>query len=192
MRSPVLLFIALVSSLLTSTIDFGAPAAPLDLGRNLTYVRLRHLPDDATTLTTVWTAPALVIDLRHPTGDAAHLLPANLPTRPRTALLLVLVGSGTPVEVLNALRSHAPALLTLGLPATGMTPDIALAVTPEVDRQAYEAFESGTPIDTLISEKNTKPRFAEAELARDPQLRILQKPFSFRKLFGLTNELLEK
>jgi len=33
---------------------------------------------------------------------------------------------------------------------------------------------------------------AEAELARDPQLRILQKPFSFRKLFGLTNELLEK
>jgi len=32
---------------------------------------------------------------------------------------------------------------------------------------------------------------AEAELARDPRLRILSKPFSFKSLFGLVGELLE-
>ena len=32
---------------------------------------------------------------------------------------------------------------------------------------------------------------AEPELARDPRLRILAKPFSFKHLFALTGELLE-
>jgi len=142
-------------------------AAPQDLGRGLTYVRLQHLPDDDALLTTVWNAPALVIDLRHPAGAPEHAIPADLPSRSRTAPLFILVGPDTPVDLLAALRDHAPALVTIGLAAPGLTPDIALSVNPEADGRAYAALEAGAPVKSLISENFTKHRFDEAALARD-------------------------
>jgi hypothetical protein len=118
-------------------------------------------------LATVWKAPALIIDLRHPAGATAHAIPADLPSRPRTAPLFILVGPGTPVDLLAALRDHAPALITIGLAAPGLTPDIALSVNPEADGRAYAALEAGAPVKSLISENFTKHRFDEAALARD-------------------------
>jgi hypothetical protein len=142
-------------------------AAALALGRNLTYLRLHHLPEDGAALKDVWSAPALVVDLRYPTGEAAHALPPGLPERPGAAPLFVLVGPGTPVELLAALRERASGLITLGLPAPSLAPDIALAVTPENDRRAYDALDTGASADALINVKITKERFDEAALTRE-------------------------
>ena len=79
----------------------------------------------------------------------------------------MLVGPGTPTDLLAALRDHAPALITLGLAAPGLTPDITLSVNPEADSRAYAALEAGAPIESLISENTYKHRFDEAALARD-------------------------
>ena len=170
-HSPATFGLLLVFGLQFSILNL--PASPpsaatlADLGRGLTYVRLQRLPDDAAQLTAVWKAPELIIDLRHPTGAAAHALPADLPSRPRTAPLFLLVGPGTPTDLLAALRDHAPALITIGLAAPGLTPDITLSVNPEADARAYAALEAGAPIESLISENSTKHRFDEAALARD-------------------------
>jgi hypothetical protein len=161
-----LLFFGLQFSILNLPASPPA-AAPQDLGRGLIYVRLQRLPDDAALLTTVWNAPALIIDLRHPAGATAHAIPADLPSRPRTAPLLMLVGPGTPTDLLAVLRDHAPAFITIGLAAPGLTPDIVLSVNPEADARAYAALEAGASVNSLISENTYKHRFDEAALARD-------------------------
>lgn len=142
-------------------------AAPLDLGQNLTYVRLHGRSDDVPALAAAWSKPALVVDLRYPTADAARCLPGDLPARPLPAPLFVLVGPATPAPALDALRQRAPALITLGLPAPGLTPDIVLAVKPEDDRRAYEALDSGASIASLIEEKHATQRFDEASLLHE-------------------------
>ena len=157
--------------LLALTCGCGCPAAalaaPLDLGEGLSYVRLHRLPDDLALLAAAWPAPALIVDLRYPTGEGASALPAELPARPRAAPLFVLVGPVTPAGLLTALRERAPGLITLGPAAPECAPDIALAVKAEADRRAYDAFDAGASIESLTSEKDTKPRFDEAVLARE-------------------------
>lgn len=142
-------------------------AAPLDLERNLTYVRLHRLPEDAAVLTAAWHAPALVVDLRHVAGDPAQAIPAELPPRPRSAPLVALIGPDTASVLLALIREHAPALITIGLAAPGLTPDIVLPVSPEADRRAYDALDAGASVESLISEKIAKPRFDEAALAHE-------------------------
>ena len=142
-------------------------AAPADLGRGLTYARLQQLPDDDALLAAVWKAPALIIDLRHPAGVTGQTIPADLPSRSRTAPLFILVGPDTPAGLLAALRDHAPALITIGLAAPGLTPDIALPLSPEADRRAYDALAAGASAESLISESLAKRRFDEAALARE-------------------------
>jgi hypothetical protein len=163
---PPKLGLLLVFGLRFSVLDLPA-SAPVDLGQKLTYVRLHRLPDDATILAAAWSQPALVVDLRYSTGDTAHSLSANLPARPRSAPLFVLVGPATPPEALAALRERVPSLITLGLAAPGQVPDITLAVAPEADRRAYEALDSGASIDSLLGEKIAKTRFDEAALAHE-------------------------
>ena len=154
--------------LLAFAICHATPAAgPQDLGQNLSYVRLHRLPEDAAALTAAWSAPALIVDLRYPAVDGSPAIPAGRPVRPRTAPLFVLIAPGTPVDALAALRTSAPALITLGLPAPGLTPDIALAVDPATDRRAYDALDAGTAVDALIIVKIAKQRFDEAALARE-------------------------
>jgi hypothetical protein len=145
----------------------AAPSAPQDLGRGLTYARLQQLPDDDAMLATVWKAPALIIDLRHPDGAMGQTIPADLPSRSRTAPLFILVGPDTSADLLAALRDHAPALITIGLAAPGLTPDLALPLSPEADHRAYDALAAGASAESLISENLTKHRFDEAALARD-------------------------
>ena len=142
-------------------------AVPLDLGQKLSYVRLHRLPEDAATLPAAWEAPALIVDLRYPVGDPPPGFAAALAVRPRIAPLFVLTGPAPPAALLAALRQRAPALIIVGLAVPGLTPDIALAVKAEDDRRAFDALESGTSIESLISEKSTKRRFDEAELARE-------------------------
>ena len=145
----------------------AAPSAPLDLGQNLTYLRLQRLQDDLPALTSAWSKPALIIDLRHPAGDGAKNLANTLPARPGSAPLFVLVGPATPLGALAMLRARAPALITLGLPAPGLTPDIALTVKPEDDLRAYEALDAGGSIGSLINDKPAGQRFDEASLVHE-------------------------
>ena len=142
-------------------------AAPLDLGQGLTYVRLRRLPGDLALLKAAWPSAALIVDARYPAAEATPATAPDLAPRARTAPLLVLVGPGTPTGLLSALRQSAPGLITLGLAAPGLMPDIALDVKPETDRRAYDALEAGTPLDDLIGEKPAPARFNEAVLARE-------------------------
>ena len=153
--------------LLLATAVAAAPAPTVDLGQNLSYLRLRRLPADAPALTAAWLAPALVVDLRYPAVEGAPAIPAGLPARPRHAPLFVLVGPATPADAVAALRAAAPALITLGLPAPGVTPDLVLAVDPAADRRAYDALDAGTALDALINVKIAKERFDEAALARE-------------------------
>jgi len=150
----------------------AAPAAPLDLGRNLAYVRLHRLPEDLPALAAAWSRPALVVDLRYPAGDAATGFDDALPVRPGPAPLFVLVGPATPVDALASLRARAPALITLGLAAPGLAPDIAPPVKPEDDRRAYDALETGASVDSLVNDETAGKRFDEAALVaekdRDP------------------------
>lgn len=156
----------LVFGLQFSVLNLPA-SPPVDLGQKLTYVRLHRLPDDAPILAAAWSQPALIVDLRYPAGNAAPFLPVDLPTRPGSAPLFVLVGPATPIDALAALRDRAPALITLGPATPGRPPDIALAVTPEADRHGYDALDSGTSIESLLSEKIAKTRFDEAALAHE-------------------------
>jgi hypothetical protein len=147
--------------LLTSNLP---AAAPRDLGQQLAYVRLHRFPDDAAALAAAWKSPALIVDLRYPEGPPPPAFGTGLPAR--TAPLFVLVGPATPAPVLAALRARAPALVSVGRPGPGCVPDIALDVKPEDDRRAFDALESGTPVESLISDTGAKRRFDEAELAR--------------------------
>ena len=144
-----------------------AVAAPLDLGQKLTYVRLHHLPADLAQVATVWPSPALIVDLRYAVEEGTHAAGPGLPARARGEPLFVLVGPATPETAVVALREVAPGLITLGLPAPGIPPDIAVAVTPEDDRRAYDALDSGVSIESLLSEKLAKQRFDEAALLHE-------------------------
>jgi hypothetical protein len=169
---PVRFFSSLVRLLLLCglplTVSTFTAGAPVDLGDHLIYMRLHGRPDDVAALAAAWRKPALIVDLRYPAAGAAQFLPADIiPSRPRSAPLFVLVGPGTSAHALAALRERAPALITLGLPAPGLAPDIGLTVKPEDDRRAYEALDSGTPVGTLLSEHLTKQRFDEAALMHE-------------------------
>lgn len=141
--------------------------ASLDLGNHLTYFRVQQLPADTAALGKAWTAPALIVDLRYPQGDAAGAVPAGLPDRPRAEPLFVLVSPETPPAIVKALRRHDPALITLGIESADEKPDIAIAVTAAKDRKAYDAFATAASLPALVTEKNTNERFDEAALAKE-------------------------
>jgi hypothetical protein len=143
-----------------------ALGAAIDLGQNLIYVRLQGHHDDAQSLKTAWSSSALIVDLRYPAADAAHIIPADLPIRAPAAPLFVLVASGSPAAALAALRTHAPALITIGLTTPELTPDLPVAIKPADDRRAFEALDSGTSVQSLLNETLVKPRFDEATFVR--------------------------
>jgi hypothetical protein len=161
------LVFGLPSSILNLPAAATPAAVPQDLGRNLSYVRLHRLPDDAAALGAAWKMPALIVDLRYTVGDDARALPSDLPPRPRTAPLFVLVGPDTAPALFAAMRERAPALISIGLAAPGLIPDIALSVSPATDRRAYDALDGGASVESLISEQLAKPRFDEATLAHE-------------------------
>ena len=156
--------------LLLAAVRLAAAAAPVaDLGQGLNYVRLHTSEEAATVL-----APAaagggsLIIDLRYPTDGL------NNPDAVRSALakhspglpVFLLVSPETPAGVAFLVKSLAEQTVTLG--ATGSwVPDkhgVLVEQTPEADRLAYAAFESGQPVATLIAGKIDKDRYDESTL----------------------------
>jgi len=143
----------------------AAPAAPVDLGSGLAYLRLRQLRDDEPALTAAWESPALVIDLRHTAGDPGAAFAAKLRVRSPVDPLFVLVSPATPAAAVSALRLRAAALLTIGSDAAKPAPDLGIAVSPEADQLAYDALEGGAPAAALIAEDAPKSRRDEASLS---------------------------
>jgi hypothetical protein len=150
-----------------------ARAAPIatDLGLGLAYHRVHALPADLPSAQTLQGQPC-VLDLRYTTGDtaAATALAAWLKfhATARTPVF-VLANAGTASALLNVLvkRDAFAGLIVLGAPAPGFTPDLAIAAANE--RTAYDAAETGTPLDQLVTTPVDKPRNDEAKLARERQ-----------------------
>jgi hypothetical protein len=150
----------------------AAPAAPIerDLGQGLIYFRVHHLPEDLPAAS--GPGKPCVLDLRYVTGDSA-----------RSALLVrwlkARATARSPVFLL-ANQETSPALLTpfssadsiaglviLGAGAPDFAPDIALPITPQEDRRAYEALERGITVDALLNDSPDKVRNDEARLAKE-------------------------
>jgi hypothetical protein len=151
----------------------GAHAAPLerDLGNGLIYYRSPNVPGDLP-VTTPAARRCYVLDLRYAQGTAAA--PAALATwlkshaTSRTPVFILANGDTSPV-LLAFLARHDPSsgILTLGATADGFVPDIALKISPEAERRAYDALEKGTDTDSLLRENAAKVRNDEARLSRE-------------------------
>ena len=161
---PALLF-------LSAVLAAGLRAAPLerDLGQGLAYVRVHALPADLPG--GPGAGHPTVLDLRYVHGgpaEAAGLLAwLKQHASPRTPVFL-LANGGTSPELLAPLGSPEAVngLVILGPAAPGFDPDLAIAVTPEAERRAYDALEQGAPIDSVVVARSDKVRNDEAMLAK--------------------------
>jgi len=151
-----------------------AHAEPLerDLGQGLIYFRAHALPADLPSPAAK--LQALVLDLRYTSASdasaAATTLAAWLKFRGTSAApVFVLLNADTAPALRRvfAVRHTMLAVVTLGPDSPGYTPDIALTISPDAERHAYDALDHGAVIDSLITENADKPRHDEAAIMRD-------------------------
>jgi hypothetical protein len=151
------------------------PAAPLvrSLGRNLVYLRVHTLPDDLPAAISSPQHPvSLVVDLRFvQAGDkAVRAFAAWLKFQARPATpVIVLINAQTSPALLAPLDDAVspPGVVSIGPAAATIKPDIALALTAEADRLAYEALEHGTPVEELITPRLDKTRHDESTINKE-------------------------
>lgn len=142
-----------------------------DLGRNLVYHRVHRLPDDLPSVEAARKQPR-VLDLRYVRADdaAAGALHAWIKAQatPRTPVF-VLANSVTERDLIGPFtgRSATGSVLVIGAAARGFHPDIAVEISADDERRAYDAFESGAELATLLTENPHKVRNDEASLSRD-------------------------
>jgi hypothetical protein len=146
----------------------ATPAAPVDLGEGLSYLRIRSVGDDTAIMSTV-KADALVLDLRHASAndETAAAFGDALAKLERDDLVMVLVSPATPRALAAVLEKSGPRLLVLGTAEARPKPTVAIQTTADADRAAYDAFETGTPLEKLISGKIEKERYDEATLVAE-------------------------
>lgn len=165
MRFYLFVFLVLSTGLL--------PGAPLerDLGGGLIYYRTRNVPSDLPSATS---APkrTFVLDLRYAQGDdsAATAVSAWLKARASARTpVFVLANTSTAAGLLALLSRHNPndGVLLLGIASPGFSPDIAVAISPEAERRAYDAFETQADAISLLKENTSKVRNDEARLSRE-------------------------
>jgi hypothetical protein len=165
----------MIKSLLLPALAFvlAAPAvfaaAPSDLGQGLLYCRVHALPADLPAANTG--KSALVLDLRYATTDdtGATAFSAWLGFRNNTQPVFILVNAGTGPALLHALavRPAPSGVVAVGPSLPAFTPDVPLKILPDTEHRAYEAFDHGTAMDSLIVEKIDKPRYDEASMVKD-------------------------
>jgi hypothetical protein len=144
-------------------------AAPADLGQGLLYCRVHALPADLPAASTG--KSALVLDLRYTLTDdtGATAFSAWLGFRTAVHPVFILVNAGTGPALLHALaaRPLPSGVVALGPPLSDFTPDVPLKISPDTERRAYDAFDHGTAIESLLVEKIDKPRYDEASMVKD-------------------------
>lgn len=140
-------------------------ALPADLGEGLAYVRLKALPAD---LPSAPRAGPLVADLRFlpATAEQAAAFGAWLGFQARPGVPLLLVANRETGEELRRVLAgpRPPAVVLIGVPGPGFTPDLEVPVAPEADRQAYAALEAGSPVAGLLADHPGKVRQDELSL----------------------------
>lgn len=144
-----------------------------DLGEGLLYHRVRQLPADLPTAEASRRQPC-VLDLRYVSGDAeaAAALAAWLRFHATArAPVFILANAATGAALVRPLTEPRPgaSIVVIGAAAPGFAPDIALKISAETERAAYDALERGASIASLIVENADKPRNDEARLAKAHQ-----------------------
>lgn len=150
---------------------FALAAEPPNLGSNLAYLRVHSLAEAMPALQTQLAEKhASVLDLRYATAtdESTAALRAALIAHPADMRLFILISPATPGSILEMISPLIhDKLVTLGVAGSHPEPRIIVKTDAKTDRQAYDAFEHGTPITGLISGKIEKDRFDEAALVND-------------------------
>jgi hypothetical protein len=152
-----------------------ALAAPLvrSLGRNLVYLRVHTLPDDLPASVSSPGHPvSLVVDLRfvQASDKAAGAFSAWLKfqAKPATPVIVLINAQTSPALLAPLDDAVSPAgVVSIGPASAALKPDIALALSADADRLAYDALEHGTPIEELITPKLDKARHDEATMSKE-------------------------
>ena len=146
-------------------------AEPPNLGYNLTYLRVHSLEAALPELQTQLAEKhASVLDLRYVTAsdESAAALHAALAAHPADMPLFVLISPDTPAAILQVIEPlNHDKVITLGVAGSHPAPRIIVKTSAKTDRQAYDAFDHGTPLAELISGKIEKERFDEATLVHE-------------------------
>jgi hypothetical protein len=146
-------------------------AEPPDLGYNLTYLRVHSLVAALPELQTQLAEKhACVLDLRYATAsdESAAALHTTLAAHPADTPLFVLISPDTPAALLQTINPlDHDKVITLGVAGSHPPPRIIVKTSAKTDRQAYDAFDQGTPLTELISGKIEKDRFDEAALVHE-------------------------
>jgi len=140
-------------------------ARPADLGEGLSYLRLKVLPND---LPSAPRTGPLVADLRFlpATAEQAAAFGAWLGFQARPGVPLLLVANRETGEELRRVLAgtRPPAVVLIGVPGPGFTPDLLVTAAPEADRQAYAALEAGSALAGLLADHPSKVRQDELGL----------------------------
>jgi hypothetical protein len=162
----------LLQGIAPCAIVFGTPAAvrPVDLGQGLAYYRVHELPSDQPSPVSGRPGPC-VLDLRFARADelAASALNAwvKFNAGPH-APIFILENSDTSPSLRASFPGNGTAGIVVVAPVSDeLAPDIAVRVTPAMDRRAYDAVEKGALISSLLHDNPDKPRVDEAYLEKE-------------------------
>jgi hypothetical protein len=163
---------ALLASLALAALAQGAGASTLvrDLGQGLTYYRVHVIPQDQPA--PVSGRPgACILDLRYAKSDelgASALKSWVMFNVAPHSPIFVLENAGTDPALLAVFPARGPVgLVVLAPKSARIGPNVAVAVSPEDDRRAYDALEKGADIRSLLSDYPDKPRIDEAYLEKE-------------------------
>lgn len=151
-------------------VQAAAAATPArDLGQGLSYYRVHVLPDDLPS-NPAGKPGACIVDLRFAKSDesAASALKAwiKFNASARTPVF-VLENSETVPSILAAVPEGTGGLVVLAPESDKLGPDVAVRVSPDLDRRAYDALEKGAQVETLLSDYPAKQRIDEEYLEKE-------------------------
>lgn len=150
-----------------------AVAAPLtqDLGQGLAYVRVHELPGDLPSQSE-GRPPPCVIDIRYVQAepDVATAFFAWVKFRASArSPIFVLANADTAEALLRPLVGHerGAGVVVIGAARRSFRPDLAVEISEEAERRAYNALEQGTPVTKLVTDYPDKIRNDEASLSKE-------------------------
>lgn len=150
--------IGIVSVFFTPLVD--ATTLERDLGRGLVYMRVAQVPDD---LPVRSQAPAIVLDLRYASGEDIRewLFMYAAPQTP-----IFVLANMTTQKTLRQSMQGVSGSITIGIAGEDFAPDIALNMTEEEEKRAYEALNLTDEINTLLYPATHKERYDEAAMVK--------------------------
>jgi hypothetical protein len=141
-----------------------------DLGHGLVYFRVHELPADLPPPPAGRPGPC-VLDLRFAKSDqpSALLLSAWVKfNASATAPVFILENADTSPALTGLFSGNGSGDVIILAPASEkMSPTVSVHVAADIDRKAYDAFEKGAPIESLLSDNPAKPRLDEAYLDKE-------------------------